>query len=111
MRCKVVLLNIYMIGVMLVGFTINVSAEVAYSDVADEIQLPDDVQDVLRSIGFTEFTAEKISNISIIDTFRAIVDIFKGSLKTPIETLCGLIALIIVSKASKLLDGLPSNSI
>lgn len=97
MKCKVVLLNIYMIGVMLVGFTINVSAEVSFSDVADEIQLPDDVQDVLRSIGFTEFTAEKISNISIIDTFRAIVDIFKGSLKTPLETLCGLIALIIVS--------------
>ncbi len=102
MKCKVIILNVCFVSVMLICFTVNTFAEVSDRDVlsvSDAIELPDDVQDVLNSIGFTEFTAEKISNISIIDTFRAIIDIFKGSLKKPLETLCGLIALIIVSSA------------
>lgn len=99
MRCKAVLLNMAMVAVMLICFTFFAFAEDVTSNSLYEkynIELSEDVIEVLEAIGFSEFTAEEISNVSVADTFRSVFEIFKGSLKEPFLSLCALFGIILL---------------
>lgn len=99
MKCKDVLLHTILIAVMLFCFTISVSAknmlsEKLYSE--RNIELSEEVQNVLESLGFEEFSAEEFSSISIADSFQTIINIFKGSMQKPFTCMCSLIGIILL---------------
>lgn len=99
MKCKDVILHTVFVVVMLFCFTIFVSAENATSNELYSkynIELSEEVQDVLESLGFEDFSAEEFSDISIKDTFQTIVNIFKGSMKQPFSCMCTLIGIILL---------------
>lgn len=84
---------------MLFCFTIfasanNTTIDSLYSDY--NIELSEEVKDVLKTLGFEDFSAEEFSRISISDTFRTITNIFKGSMKKPFSCMCLLIGIIIL---------------
>ena len=103
MKCKVFILHTLTVAVMLFCFTIFVSAENAtvnnlYSDF--NVELSEEVEDVLRSLGFEEFSAEEFSNITISDSFKTIFDIFNGSMQKPFSCMCSLIGIILLSSVA-----------
>lgn len=99
MKCKVVLLNIALVAVMLFCFTVKSSAKMEidedfYSN--HNVELSQEVIEVLEELGFEDFSAEEFSKISLTDTFRTIVNIFKGSMKKPFISMFSLLGLIIL---------------
>ncbi len=100
MKCKAILLYILLLSVMLFTFTIKAECQTLNNTENNDnfdIELSDDVEKVLESVGITDITVEKISNISLADTFRAILNIFKGSLKKPFSLTYLLIGILIIS--------------
>lgn len=99
MKCKVFLLNSLLVIVMLFCFTIKTAAEVEIDDKFykdNNIELSQEVTDILNSLGFEDFSAEELSKISLSDTFRAILNVFKGSMKKPFVAMLSLFGLIIL---------------
>lgn len=99
MKCKGCLLAGLLIIVMLFSFSSVVSAETVTDNILYDnydIELSDDVTDVLESLGFEDFSAEEFSKISLSDTFRSIMNVFKGSIKKPMSVMFSLLGLIIV---------------
>lgn len=99
MKCKVVCVCIVIIAVMLFCFTIKVEAKDTTSDYlysCFDIELSDDVEKILESLGFEDFSAEEFSKIDISDAFQMIIDVFKGSMKTPFFCMCTLIGIILI---------------
>ena len=85
--------------IMLYSFTLFASAEMVSSEElynGFDFVISDDVREVLESAGFEDFSAKKLSNISILDSFSAIFDVFKGSLKKPFSCLFFLTGIIIL---------------
>ena len=98
-KCKGMLLYIAMIAVMMFYFTIFASADVVTSNKlysSEDIELSDDVVKVLESVGFNDFSAEEFCNISIKDSFIAVFDVFKGSLKKPFSCMVFIVGIIII---------------
>ena len=107
MRCKVKLLSVVIVCVMLFTFTPKASAIDLHSK-NSQYELSEDVRQVLDSIGLNDASAEDIMNISVADVFRSIVDIFRGSLKTPIRIMTILLGLMLaVSVAFGVSQGNP----
>lgn len=99
MKCKVVLLNIVIITVMVICFTVDADAEdTVYGDF--DIEINEDVKNILSDFGFEDFSAEEISDISVSDTFYALLDIFKGSLKRPFSCMCALLGIILLCSSA-----------
>lgn len=99
MKCKVILLNIMILPVMLFCFTVTAGAEEdkfasIYNDF--DVELNDDVIKILNDLGFDDFSPQEFSDISLADTFYALMDIFKGSLKKPFTCLCVLLGIILL---------------
>lgn len=108
MKCKVVLLNITFIAVMVFCFTVCACAEsISQDEIYDnfDIELDSEVKNILSDFGFDDFSAEEISNISVFDTFYALLDIFKGSMSKPFSCFCSLLAIILLcASASSFLN-------
>ena len=99
MMCKGFLLSGLLLIVMLFSFSLVATAETVYDDVFYDhydIKLSDDVTEVLKSLGFEDFSAEELSEINLSDTFQSIINVFKGSIKKPMSVMCSLLGLIIV---------------
>lgn len=99
MKCKVFLLAGLFAVVMLFSFSYGASAETVFDDVFYDnygIKLSDDVTDVLKSLGFEDFSPEEFSEISLLDTFSSIMNVFKGSIKKPMAVMCSLLGLIVL---------------
>lgn len=99
MKCKVLFLHMITITVMLFCFTVSASADnMTINDLYSDynVELSEEVKDVLRTLGFEDFSAEEFSRISISDTFRTIMNIFKGSMKKPFSCMCLLIGIIMI---------------
>lgn len=94
MNCKAIILFITLVLVMFFTFTLSVSAD---DDLNNAIQseLSDEVKEVLESIGFSDISAESIMNISVVDVFRSIAGVFRGSLDVPLKTMAVLLGLMI----------------
>lgn len=98
-KCKGLILCIVTVCVMVFCFTISVSAENVTSNKlynSDDIELSDEVAEVLKSVGFDDFSVEEFCNISIKDAFDAVIDIFKGSLKKPFSCMFFIVGIIII---------------
>lgn len=99
MKCKGFLLAGFFIVVMLFSFSFDVLAETTPDEAFYEkynIELSDDVTDILEMLGFEDFSAEEFSKISLSDTFRSIINLFKGSIKKSLSVMCSLLGLIII---------------
>lgn len=100
MKCKAVLLYIVITYVMFFTFTVECKSKTSDDieiDTVFDIEISEDVKQVLESVGITDITVERISRISVADTFRAVADIFKGCLKQPFVSLYTLIGILIIS--------------
>lgn len=100
MKCKAFLLYVALSCVMLITFTVKCECkeiELSENNSILDIELSEDVKQVLESVGITDITVEKLSQISFSDTIRAVADIFKGSLKKPFISLYSLIGILIFS--------------
>ena len=98
MKYKVILLIGLLVVVMLFSFSTGAVAKTETEDFLYEnydIKLSNDVTDVLELLGFEDFSAEEFSKISLSDTFRSIMNVFKGSINKPITALCSLLGLIV----------------
>ena len=79
MKCKAFLLYITLFCVMLITFTVKCECkeiELPENNSILDIELSEDVKQVLESVGITDITVEKLSQISFSDTIRAVADIF-----------------------------------
>ncbi len=98
MKCKVFVVVVVLACVMCFSFTANAESESVASNSLynNDFKLSQDVVEILESIGFEEISSESILNMSVADVLRSIADIFRGSLKKPLSSLCVLTGLIIV---------------
>ena len=99
-KCKGIALCGVIVVVMVFNFTIfasakNMTSNKLYND--GNIELGDDVEDVLKSVGFADFSVEEFCNISIKDSVIAVFDIFNGSLKKPFSCMFYIVGIIIIS--------------